>query len=330
MSKADTNRILSVRDLHISIDGANSRFEVVSGVNFDIHRGKTLGIVGESGCGKSITAAALMRLLPKPVAHIDRGAINFGGMDIARASLQQLYEIRGDRIAMVFQEPMAALNPVMRVGDQVAEVLIQHKKLKSGAEADKRAVELFAEVGIPAPASRVRDFPHQLSGGMRQRVMIAMALACGPDLLIADEPTTALDVTIQAQILKLINRLKQKTGMAVLLVSHDLGLIGEYTDDLAVMYAGQIVESGPTEEIMLKPRHPYTRALLESRPELDTVRKSRLQTIEGSVPHASQWPKGCRFHTRCKLAIAKCSDTQPLPEHPTPERMVHCHRWSEV
>jgi oligopeptide/dipeptide ABC transporter ATP-binding protein len=329
MLTSNSSKILSVRDLRISIDGPKGRFEVVSGVNFEIHRGKTLGIVGESGCGKSITAASLMRLLPKPVARIDQGKIDFDGTDIVQASLQKLYEIRGGRIAMIFQEPMAALNPVMRVGDQVAEVLIQHKRSSNRAEADKRAIELFEEVGIPAPASRVRDFPHQLSGGMRQRVMIAMALACGPDLLIADEPTTALDVTIQAQILRLIDGLKRSSGMAVLLVSHDLGLIGEYTDDLAVMYAGQIVEAGPTEQIMLEPRHPYTRALLASRPELETVRKSRLQTIEGTVPHASEWPQGCRFHSRCGLAIKMCATTAPTAEHPTPERMVSCHRWSE-
>jgi oligopeptide/dipeptide ABC transporter ATP-binding protein len=326
-TSSDHNHVLRVQDLRVTIAQDQSSFEVVSGVDFSLYRGRTLGIVGESGCGKSMTSFAIMNLLPKPVARISGGQVLYGERDLCQTPLEELYAIRGNRIAMIFQEPMSALNPVMRVGEQVAEVLLRHGRVRTKSDAMSRVVELFESVGIPAARDRIAEFPHRLSGGMRQRVMIAMALACEPDILIADEPTTALDVTIQAQILHLMDELKSRTGMAVLLVSHDLGLIAEYADELAVMYAGEIVEAGPVTEVMQSPKHPYTQALMRSRPDLITPRKSRLATIEGAVPHASAWPTGCRFHPRCSFATEQCKSRAPQIEKFADARSVRCWHW---
>jgi oligopeptide/dipeptide ABC transporter ATP-binding protein len=300
----------------------------VDGVSFDVPRGKTVGIVGESGCGKSVTAFSIMRLLPHPNGRIAGGEILFEGRDLARATPEEMRKIRAVRIGMVFQEPLSALNPVHTIGRQIAEVFLEHKT-KSKREAIELAVEMLRQVGIPSPEVRVGEYPHQLSGGMRQRVVIAMALACQPALLIADEPTTALDVTIQAQILELIGDLRKEMGMSVLLITHDLGVIAENCDEVVVMYAGRIAEQGPVERIFDRPAHPYTRGLLASIPRLDNVRKARLATIEGLVPSLHEMPVGCRFENRCPLATEICRQRQPALEKVEPGHLVACYHWKE-
>ena len=289
--------ILEVRDLATAFDTEQGRLVAVDGVSFEVERGKTLGIVGESGCGKSVTALSIMQLLPRPMGQIVGGSIRFGDREIVGASAEVMQDIRGDEIGMIFQEPMTALNPVQRIGRQVSEVFLLHKGMNK-KEAWAASVEILDKVGIPSPEIRMRDYPHQLSGGMRQRVMIAMALACKPDLLIADEPTTALDVTVQAQILMLMSDLQKEMGMAVILITHDLGVIAETCDDVVVMYAGRVVERAPVLELFAKPLHAYTKGLLNSVPRLDRKRKTVLPTIEGNVPPLDEMPAGCRFSTR--------------------------------
>jgi oligopeptide/dipeptide ABC transporter ATP-binding protein len=309
-SPADT--LLAVEDLVVTFPGKTHAAVPVDGVSFTLARGETLALVGESGCGKSLTSLALLRLIPHPGRIDPRSRIFFGGSNILELEESALRDIRGRRIGMIFQDPMTSLNPVFTVGDQVAEGLRAHFPV-ARKEARDRAVALLHEVGISDAASRARDYPHQMSGGMRQRVMIAMALACEPELLIADEPTTALDVTVQAQILEILDRLRQARGMAVLLITHDLGIVAGRADRVAVMYAGQIVEQARTAQLFARPSHPYTQGLLASVPRL-TGPRARLTPIGGSVPTPDAWPSGCRFRPRCPQAFDKCD--QPPPPLP--------------
>ncbi|MDA9951122.1 ABC transporter ATP-binding protein [Oligoflexaceae bacterium] len=306
-----TESILEIRDLVTAFTTERGVVRAISGVDLDVQAGKTLGIVGESGCGKSVTALSIMRLLPKPAGFIESGSILFKGMDLATLPPAEMLKVRGNRIAMIFQEPMTALNPVYKIGRQITEVMSLHRSELSAEQMRKEAVEVLAAVGIPAPDQRIDEYPHQLSGGMRQRVMIAMALACKPDVLIADEPTTALDVTIQAQILELMRDLQKEYGMSIIFITHDLGVVAETCHDVAVMYAGRIVERGSAEDLFAHPAHPYTRGLLASIPKPDTPRKSRLPTIEGMVPSLFELPEGCRFQGRCDFVQDKCRKTQP-------------------
>ena len=317
--------LLSVRDLQVGFESGGSVARAVDGVSFDVHRGRTLGIVGESG----VTAFSIMRLLPQPHGRILGGQILFEGLDLTRASEAELLPVRGDRIGMIFQEPLSALNPVHTIGRQISEVLLLHKKV-TPKEALARSVALLAKVGIPSPEIRVGEYPHQLSGGMRQRVVIAMALACNPSVLIADEPTTALDVTIQAQILELMRSLQEEMGMAIVLITHDLGVIAQVCDEVVVMYGGRIAEQGPVEVIFSQPSHPYTRGLLASIPRLSTPHKSRLPTIEGTVPGLDAMPPGCRFQNRCPFAEAKCGSARPPLESVGTDHLVSCFRWREL
>ena len=280
----------------------------VETVNFDLARGVTLGLVGESGCGKSVTALAIMGLLPKGSANVS-GRVGFEGINLLDLTDGAMRDLRGDRLAMIFQEPMTSLNPAYTVGEQIAETLIRHRGL-TRAQARACAIELLRDVQIPSPEQRVDDYPHKLSGGMRQRVMVAIALACDPQLLIADEPTTALDVTIQAQVLDLIRGLKRKTNAAIVLISHDLGVVAEICDEVAVMYAGEIVEHAPVDALFENPQHPYTIGLLASIPRLDR-RVKTLATIEGSLPDMSELPQGCRFAPRCPFAGEICVSGVP-------------------
>jgi oligopeptide/dipeptide ABC transporter ATP-binding protein len=282
----------------------------VDGVSFSIAPGEVLGIVGESGCGKSVTSLSIMRLVPEPPGEIMEGSsIRLRGEDLVMASRARLRQIRGNEIAMIFQEPMTSLNPVFTVGEQIAEAIRLHRR-KSGKEASAEAIEMLRLVGIPNPEDRADQYPHQLSGGQRQRVMIAMALCCDPALLIADEPTTALDVTIQAQILELLAELRERLGMAIMLITHDLGVVAEVCDRVAVMYAGEIVEEGTVEALFRDPRHPYTEGLLQAMPRLG-LQAERLSVIPGTVPAATAWPVGCRFHTRCPYGWELCVEQHP-------------------
>jgi len=301
--------ILSVRELQTYFYTDAGVARAVDGVSFDVHAGRTLALVGESGCGKSITALSILRLIPDPPGEIVGGSILFEGRDLLMANQTEMRELRGNAISMIFQEPMTSLNPVFRIGDQIGAVLRLHRGL-SKAEARAAVVDLLEQVGIPAPEDRVDNYPHQMSGGMRQRVMIAMALACDPKVLIADEPTTALDVTIQAQILELLRKLQRERGMAMILITHDLGVVAEAADDVAIMYAGRIVERASVRELFANRSHPYTQGLFDSLPEVVTER-ARLHTIGGSVPPATHFPKGCRFHPRCPHAMQVCSAEEP-------------------
>ncbi len=319
--------LLHVRDLRtyfVSERGSGTA-RAVDGVSFDVFPGETLGIVGESGCGKSVTSLSILRLVPEPPGHILPGSlIEFEGRNLLTLAPRDLRAIRGNRIAMIFQEPLTSLNPVLTVGAQIAESAIVHQKL-SRAQARARARDMLELVGIPDPATRAGQYPHELSGGMRQRVMIAMALVCHPQLLIADEPTTALDVTIQAQILELLERLQSELGMAVMLITHDLGIVAGQAERVIVMYAGQVVESAPTSELFARPAHPYTEGLLASVPRLDRPRE-RLQAIPGQVPAATAWPAGCRFHPRCPHAWERCRTAEPplLEVAPGPGHSARC------
>ncbi|MDH3230098.1 MAG: ABC transporter ATP-binding protein [Alphaproteobacteria bacterium] len=301
--------LLSVENLSVSFRTESGNAPVVEDVSLDIQPGEVVGLVGESGCGKSVTAMSIMRLLPSPPSRTDGGRIVFEGTDLLAISESQIRALRGNRIGMIFQEPMTSLNPVYRVGDQIGETLRLHRHMASGEIRD-RCLELLGLVGIGAPERRLRQYPHQLSGGLRQRVMIAMALACHPTLLIADEPTTALDVTIQAQILDLLARLRREIHMAILLITHDLGVVAETCDRVVVMYAGRVVERADTRSLFRSPQHPYTRALLESTPRL-TGSRDRMPTIPGMVPSPGHRVSGCNFRDRCRYATAQCAETAP-------------------
>jgi peptide/nickel transport system ATP-binding protein len=301
--------LLAVEDLHVAFEGDRGRVtQAVAGVSFALARGRTLGIVGESGCGKSVTALAIMRLLPRPNTRVS-GAVLFEGRDLGQLPERTMQDLRGNRLAMIFQEPMTSLNPSFTVGDQIGEVLQRHRGLSASA-ARRAAIGMLERVRMPSPELRVDEYPHKLSGGMRQRVMIAMALACAPALLIADEPTTALDVTIQAQILELLAKLREETGTAVILITHDLGVVAETCDEVAVMYAGEIVELASAEDLFEAPQHPYTVGLLGSIPLLNATRQ-RLTTIAGGVPALSGAFVGCRFAGRCPFAEARCRAEPP-------------------
>jgi oligopeptide/dipeptide ABC transporter ATP-binding protein len=303
--------LLEVRDLRVAFEARSGLVPAVDGVSFAIEPGKALGLVGESGSGKTMTGLALLRLLP-PGGRITGGAMSFRGVDLLALPEEQMRRRRGAEIAMVFQEPAAALDPLFTVADQVGESLEVHRGA-SRREARRAAIGLLERVGIPEASRRARSYPHELSGGMRQRVCIAMALACKPALLIADEPTTALDVTVQAQILALLDELRRELGMALLLISHDLAVVGSHCDDVAVMYAGRLVEVGPSASVLVRPAHPYTRGLIASRPRLDRPLPpgGRLAAIGGGVPDPREWPPGCRFHPRCSLAREECRAAIP-------------------
>ena len=296
----------------------------VAAVSFDLIAGETLGIVGESGCGKSVTALSIMRLLPKPAGRIAGGRIVFDGEDLTRLPADAMHRIRGKRIAMIFQEPMTALNPVYRIGHQLGETLALHFPDMDKAAIYQASVENLAKVGIPAPQRRMKEYPHQLSGGMRQRVMIAIALSCQPDILIADEPTTALDVTIQAQILRLMKDLQQETGMAILFITHDLGVIAELCDRVLVMYGGRVVEEAAVETLFSRPRHPYTKGLLEAIPRLDKPVREMLETIPGMVPSLQDYPPGCRFQNRCAYVTGQCRRQTPQLTNLAGKHRVRC------
>lgn len=318
--------LLEVKDLQISLAVGNTLFHAVENVSLTIGRGETLGLVGESGCGKSITALALIGLLRPPLT-VTGGEILFDGRDIRALPPREMRKLRGNRISMIFQEPMTALNPLSPVGRQIAEMFVLHKGA-TWNEAEKLAVEALANVRVPAPDRRVKDYPHQMSGGMRQRVMIAIALACDPDLLLADEPTTALDVTVQAEILDLIRDLSSAQGTAVLMISHDLGLIANMCRRVGVMYAGHIVEERAAEDIFRSPRHPYTKGLVASLPLLGARARhgrKRLQEIEGVVPPVSAFPSGCRFNPRCHMATEICRTEDPDVTLLGQSGLVRCH-----
>ena len=326
--------LLRVRDLkaYFVTERGGGTARAVDGVAFDLYPGETLGIVGESGCGKTVTSLSLLRLIPEPPGHILPGSvIELEGRNLLALGPKELRAVRGNEIAMVFQEPMTSLNPVFTIGDQIAEVAIVHQRLSRRA-ARARAIEMLKRVGMPDPDVRVDYYPHQLSGGMRQRAMIAMALVCRPKVLIADEPTTALDVTIQAQILELLDQLQAELGMAVMLIAHDLGVVAGTADRVLVMYAGEVVETAPTVELYARPKHPYTEGLLASIPRLDTPR-GRLKSIPGQVPAATAWPGGCRFHPRCPYAWDRCAtEAPPLLDAGTGEpgsHMVRCWLLAE-
>jgi peptide/nickel transport system ATP-binding protein len=345
-ASASGSRLLQVRGLTTAVRSGGQELAAVRDVSFDIDVGRTLGLVGESGCGKSLTALSILRLLPEPAVRIVSGEIRFDGVDLAGAPEAALRQIRGRRIAMIFQEPSTALNPVKTIADQVGEPLRIHEGL-SRRQADARAIELLDQVGIPAPAERARAYPHQLSGGMKQRATIAMALACRPRLLIADEPTTALDVTVQAQILQLLARLGHEMGMAVLLITHDLGVVAETCDDVAVMYAGRIVEQAPVAALFAAPAHPYTVGLMRAVPRAESTNpppsrgndraspgaRARLLEIAGTVPPLSAPPPGCAFADRCPRVQDDCRAAMPAltagddPEHLF--RCLHPHRHEQ-
>ncbi|MEK6560322.1 MAG: ABC transporter ATP-binding protein, partial [Nitrospirota bacterium] len=301
--------LLSVNKLKTHFTTPDGVIRAVDDVSFKVDKGKVMGLVGESGCGKSMTALSLMRLVPPP-GRIVSGEMFFDGHDLLKLNSEEIRKLRGNRMAMVFQDPMTSLNPVFSVGNQIAEILRVHKGLKRSEALDK-AQSLLKRVGIPDPSRRIREYPHQLSGGMKQRVMIAMAIACEPSLIIADEPTTALDVTIQAQILRLLRELIESSNTALILISHDLGVIAEMADEVAIMYAGKIVEYATTSALFAEPLHPYTIGLLQSIPRGEEKKKKRLLTIQGSVPKLYELPAGCMFNPRCKYVVERCRKEEP-------------------
>lgn len=303
------DQLLTIRNLRTHFFTDDGVVPAVDGIDLDLKRGETLGIVGESGCGKSVTSLSVMGLIPQPPGKIVSGSIRFAGQELLGKSDEEMRRLRGKELAMIFQEPMTSLNPVYTIGDQIMEAFRYHVAMGK-AEARRQAIELLRRVGIPSPEQRVADFPHQLSGGMRQRVMIGMALACNPKLLIADEPTTALDVTIQAQILDLMRNLRRDLGTSILLITHDMGVIAEMADEVMVMYAGKVVERAEAKALFEQPQHPYTIGLLDSIPKLDQ-KVERLSAIEGSVPGPRELPHGCRFHTRCKDCREICIAEEP-------------------
>jgi oligopeptide transport system ATP-binding protein len=319
--------LLEVRDLKTQFFTQDGVVKAVDGVSFYVDEGETLGIVGESGCGKSVSVLSVMRLIPQPPGKIVGGEVLFDGQDLVTMSDDEIRRVRGNKIAMVFQDPMTSLNPVLTIGRQIEEALELHMDMNKN-EARKRTAELLSMVGIPEAEARLDDYPHQFSGGMRQRAMIAMALACNPALLIADEPTTALDVTIQAQIVELVKRLRDDIGMAIIWITHDLGVVAGLADRMMVMYAGHVVEEAPVKEVYADPRHPYTLGLLLSLPRLDVIRAKKLTSIEGLPPDLIALPPGCPFEPRCVYAIDKCREVRPELEPVGPKHRIAC--WVDV
>lgn len=319
--------LLEVRSLSIHFFTEEGIIRAVEKVSLEIFPGEILGLVGESGCGKSVTGLSLLRLIPAPPGRIMSGEILFNGKNLLNLNEKEMEKVRGNEISMIFQEPMTSLNPVFTIGDQIMEAIMLHQGLDK-REARKRAIEMLDRVKIPSPEKKIDSYPHQLSGGMRQRAMIAMALSCQPKLLIADEPTTALDVTIQAQVLQLLKEIQREMGMAVMLITHDLGVMAEIADRVAVMYAGRIFEYGPIEAIFNHMRNPYTRGLLNSIPQL-TEKKERLNAIPGQVPDPMDLPSGCKFHPRCNLMVEDCKKEEPPLLQVNGNHFSRCLRWQE-
>lgn len=318
----ETENILEVKDLRVHFDTYDSEVQAVRGVNLSLRKGESLGIVGESGSGKSITSKAIMQLVPKPAGKVKSGEILFEGNDLLKKGEKEMQKVRGNEIAMIFQDPMTSLNPTMTIGQQIMEGLRKHQKMNK-KEAHKRAIELLNQVSIPNPAKRIKQYPHQFSGGMRQRVVIAIALACNPKVLIADEPTTALDVTIQAQILDLMRDLQNRTGTSIILITHDLGVIANMVQRVAVMYGGKVVETGNVDELFYQPKHPYTWGLLSSMPDMN-ARKEELLAIPGTPPDLSNPPKGCPFAPRCPHAMKVCTEIMPEYTQVSEEHQAAC------
>ena len=325
--KLQKNALLEVKNLSIHFFTEEGVIRAVENVSFEIYPGEILGLVGESGCGKSVTGLSLLRLIPMPPGRIVTGEILFDGRSLLNLEEKEMEKVRGNDISMIFQEPMTSLNPVFTIGNQIMEAIILHQGLDK-TDARKRAVEMLDRVKIPSPEKTIDSYPHQLSGGMRQRAMIAMALSCQPKLLIADEPTTALDVTIQAQVLQLLKEIQREMGMSIMLITHDLGVVTEIADRVAVMYAGRILEYGPIEAIFGKMRNPYTRGLMGSIPQL-TERKARLNAIPGQVPDPMNLPVGCKFHPRCDLMIEDCKKEEPPLFKVNGDHFSRCIRWKE-
>lgn len=317
--------ILNINDLTTSFNTEAGKINAVEDVSFSLKKGKTLGLVGESGCGKSVTALSILRLLPKPIGNIEKGEIIYKNKNLIELTPDEMHKIRGAHISMIFQEPMTALNPVHKIGKQLEEIFLLHFNDLTNDEIKDRSIELIKKVGIPDPEKRINEYPHQLSGGMRQRVMIAIALACKPDILIADEPTTALDVTIQAQILELIKNLQEETGMSILFITHDLGVIAEVCDDVVVMYAGKLAEVASSKDLFNNPKHPYTQGLLSSIPRLDDKRKIKLNVIKGMVPSLYEISNGCRFQNRCPYAFELCKKTPPPMYYINKDHYASCY-----
>jgi oligopeptide transport system ATP-binding protein len=321
--------LLQVKDLRTYFYTDDGIVKAVDGVTYDVQEGETLGLVGESGCGKSVSALSLLRLIPNPPGRIVGGEVFFEGTDLLKVDEDEIRHVRGNKIAMVFQEPMTSLNPVLTIGRQLTESLELHLKLDGGA-AERRAIQLLEMVQIPEAAARINDYPHQFSGGMRQRVMIAMALACNPKLVLADEPTTALDVTIQAQVLEILARLSSELGTAVVIITHNLGVVARYADRVNVMYAGKIVETASARELYANPRHPYTVGLLKSVPRLDQARKTKLEVIEGSPPDLVHMPQGCSFYQRCTFRVERCAAEAPPLVSVGDKHSAACWEWQTV
>ncbi|MFC7063847.1 ABC transporter ATP-binding protein [Halobacillus seohaensis] len=315
-------KILDINDLHVSFVTYGGEVQAVRGVNLELYKGETLAIVGESGCGKSVTANSIMKLIPSPPGRIKQGSIYFKEKDMTKLSKKAMRNIRGVDISMIFQDPMTALNPTLTIGNQLTEGVKQHQKL-SRRQADEKAIDMLNLVGIPNPEERMKQYPHQFSGGMRQRIVIAMALICEPELLIADEPTTALDVTIQAQILQLFQRIQHETGVSIILITHDLGVVAKVADRIAVMYAGKVIETGSRQEIFYRPNHPYTQGLLNSVPRLDQ-RSEKLVPIDGTPPDLFSPPEGCPFTARCPKAMEVCSQIYPFQTELSDTHHVDC------
>jgi dipeptide transport system ATP-binding protein len=315
-------KMIQIKNLHVQFSTYGGQVQAVRGVSFDLHKGETLAIVGESGCGKSVTSQSIMRLIPTPPGRITSGSILFKGQDLTKLSEKKMRDIRGADISMIFQDPMTALNPTLRVGEQIAENIMQHENI-SKEKAKEKAFEMLELVGIPNPKERLKQYPHEFSGGMRQRIVIAMALVCNPEVLIADEPTTALDVTIQAQILELFKNIQQKTDVSIVLITHDLGVVAQVADRVAVMYAGKIVEIGTRRDIFYTPQHPYTKGLLRSVPRLDLY-ESELVPIAGSPPDLFAPPSGCSFAPRCPYVMEVCDRMYPVSTKLKESHQVHC------
>lgn len=321
-NKTFTDVVLSVRDLHVSFKTFGGEVQALRGVSFDLYKGETLAIVGESGCGKSVTANTIMGLIPKPAGRIKNGSVLFKNKDLTKLDKAELRKVQGVDISMIFQDPMTALNPTLKIGEQLTEGLRTHQKV-SKAEASQKAIKLLEVVGIPNPEERMKQYPHQFSGGMRQRIVIAIALICEPELLIADEPTTALDVTIQAQILELFEEIQERTGVSIILITHDLGVVAKIADRIAVMYAGKVIEIGDKREVFYTPQHPYTKGLLASVPRLD-LKEEELQPIEGTPPDLFAPPIGCPFTARCPFAMEVCDRIYPATTNLSNTHAVDC------